>query len=182
MHLTIAQAKDLGIEGGEYMGTIRGDDYLTAEPTSAFDEILKRALGSPRKQKKRMATADRLEIERQGTTELVNQLKIVGIKEEPRSLLHPQGQLRFHPVRRWRFDLAFEKVMLAVELQGFGSHTSEAGLTIDTEKACEAAAAGWTVLPVLYQQVRDGRAHRWIEAVYKRLSNLCGLHDECQTR
>lgn len=153
MHLTPAQAKAIGIEGGVDCGTITLADALAER--SAAD-----------------ALKTRLEMEESGTRDLIEQLKIAGIPE-PRSLLHPNGQVRFHPIRRWRFDLAWEEpIKLAVELQGVGTHSSVKGLTIDSEKACEAAVLGWTVLPVLYKHVRDGRALNWIEAVYRRLAKV----------
>lgn len=116
-------------------------------------------------------TLQRLAKERQGTTELVTMLKLSGIPE-PRWLDHPDGQVKFHPERRWKFDLAWPEINLAVELQGFGTHSSVKGLMADTEKFCEAAVLGWTVLPVLYRQVKDGRAASWIESVYRRLANV----------
>lgn len=116
-------------------------------------------------------TKRRQEKERSGTAELLMHVKLAGLPE-PRSLLHPDGQLKFHPNRRWRFDLSWENAKLAVELQGFGSHSSAKGLVLDTEKACEAAVLGWMVLPMLYKHVRDGRAIRWITAAYSQRYNV----------
>lgn len=165
MHLTSKQAKDMGIEGGLYCGTITAADLLNApsERDALSQEMISAA--------KSAETKKRLQKEKTGTRELLEQLRIAGLPA-PRSMFHEKGQLRFHQTRRWKFDLAWEDVKVAVELQGFGSHTSVTGLTGDSEKACEAAVLGWTVLPVLYKQVRDGRALKWIEAVYKRQENL----------
>lgn len=140
------------------LGPIRFDEIPAAK--EAFAQFAPKVSNS-------LKTKASLEKEKQGTSELLFQLKTAGLPE-PRSLFHPQGQLLFHPIRRWRFDIAWEDAKIAVELQGFGAHSSAKGLVLDTEKACEAAVLGWTVLPVLYKQVRDGRALTWIETVYKR--------------
>jgi len=167
VHLTEKDAKAMGIEGAVDCGTVTLSGFMASRGPRGPDpdkvrEAIKRANAAELKR--------RLEMELQGTTELVTQLKLVGIPE-PRSLLHPDGQLKFHPDRRWRLDLAWEDVKLGVEIQGFGTHSSAKGLLQDTEKACEAAVLGWTVLPLLYRDVRAGRAVNWIEKVYHRLAN-----------
>lgn len=82
-------------------------------------------------------------------------------------------ELRFHPTRRWRFDLAFIDNLLAVEIDGGawptrrggpGRHTRGAGKTADCEKLAHAAALGWRVIPVTPQQVESGQALEWITA------------------
>lgn len=155
------------LEGGVCLGTVSLADL-------GIDD---QEFESPRKRRKRRAEEDRqshsektkqrLELERQGTTELVTQLRLSGIPE-PRSLLHPEGQVRFHPKRRWRFDLAWPDILLAAELQGFG-HSNPKCLGIDCEKACEAAGLGWTLLPMLYKHIRNGKALAWIEQNYRLL-------------
>ena len=60
----------------------------------------------------------------------------------------PQLEYRFHPKRRWRFDLAWPEYHLAVELDGGewlargGRHNTDA----DREKLNHAAVLGWRVL------------------------------------
>lgn len=53
--------------------------------------------------------------------------------------------------RKWRFDLAWPDVRLAVEVHGGefggGRHTSGTGLRQDSEKLRCAQWLGWTVLP-----------------------------------
>jgi hypothetical protein len=162
-HLTAIEAKAIGI-GDDFCGTVSLTDMMAAKGGRA------RSKNHSDETKRRQAK------ERQGTAEFLAQIKYAGLPE-PRSLFHPMKQFKFHPERRWRFDLAWEDVKLAVELQGFGSHTSAKGLIADTEKFCEAAKLGWTVLPMLYKHVRDGRALGWVEAVYDRLSERLYLSD-----
>ncbi len=72
----------------------------------------------------------------------------------------PLREYRFAPPRRWRFDLAWPPRWLAVEVEGgtwsAGRHTRAAGYRADVEKYNAAALAGWTVLRVTADMVRDG--------------------------
>ena len=70
-------------------------------------------------------------------------------------LLWPDGpeivtEHRFHPVRRWRFDLAIPSHRIAIEVEGGiwtrGRHTRGSGYLADLEKYNEATALGWAVL------------------------------------
>ena len=74
---------------------------------------------------------------------------------------------RFHPTRRWRFDLAWPDKKVAVEVDGgafiSGRHARGAGIRSDCEKFSEAAAMGWRVLRVLPEHVESGQALGWIE-------------------
>lgn len=80
----------------------------------------------------------------------------------------PTREHRFHPERRWRFDLAWPALRVAVEVDGGawvgGRHTSGAGFEADCEKLSVAAANGWRVLRVTPRHVNDGRALTWILA------------------
>ena len=47
----------------------------------------------------------------------------------------------------WRFDFAFEDILLAIEIQGYGAgHASYMGLSTDYEKHNAAVNLGWTML------------------------------------
>ncbi|MGO8683984.1 MAG: endonuclease domain-containing protein [Thermoleophilia bacterium] len=74
----------------------------------------------------------------------------------------PRREFRFHPVRKWRFDLAWPEHMLAVEVDGGtwsgGRHTTGAGYQRDVEKFNAAGLAGWTVLHFTAADVRSGWA------------------------
>lgn len=95
---------------------------------------------------------------------LAGQLRYAGLPE-------PVREWRFHPTRRWRFDLAWPDLLLAVEVQGGiyrgGGHTSVAGLKRDIEKANAATLLGWRVLMVHGDMVRDGSALSLIEAAIR---------------
>src|SRR5690625_361976 len=59
-------------------------------------------------------------------------------------------ELRFHPIRRWRFDFAIPGHMIAIEKEGGvwtrGRHTRGKGYINDMEKYNNATALGWKVL------------------------------------
>jgi very-short-patch-repair endonuclease len=88
------------------------------------------------------------------------------------------GQVRFHPVREWRFDIAETTHQLAIEVNGgqyqgangkqSARHQTGVGVERDAEKFAEAAILGWTVLAFPTAMVEDGRAvllvMRWFEA------------------
>lgn len=65
-------------------------------------------------------------------------------------LPQPEAEHRFHPVRRWRFDYAWPRHCLALEVEGGvwtrGRHTRPAGFLRDVEKYNAAAVLGWRVL------------------------------------
>ena len=62
----------------------------------------------------------------------------------------PTREYHFHPVRKWRFDIAWPDIKLAVELHGAvfaaGRHTRGAGMRGDCEKMNSAIFLGWSVL------------------------------------
>ena len=74
----------------------------------------------------------------------------------------PTVEFKFHPVRRWRFDLAWPDRKLYVEVDGGtwvgGRHNRGKGYEADCEKLNTAAIAGWRGLRVTTAMVKDGRA------------------------
>src|SRR5688572_430123 len=68
-------------------------------------------------------------------------------------------EYRFHPSRRWRFDLAWPALMVAFECEGGawmggrGRHTTGAGFSADCEKYSVAASMGWCVIRATTQQI-----------------------------
>jgi hypothetical protein len=67
-------------------------------------------------------------------------------------LATPVAEYRFHPERRWRFDLAWPEYRLALEIEGGlwvgGRHNSPQGFFRDLEKYNAAAVLGWRILRV----------------------------------
>ena len=69
-------------------------------------------------------------------------------------LPEPVYEHRFHPRRKWRFDLCFVEAKIAVEIQGGlflaggGRHNRGAALLKEYEKLNEAACLGFRVLYV----------------------------------
>ena len=61
----------------------------------------------------------------------------------------PATEYRFHPVRKWKFDFAWPRVKVAVEIEGGafskGRHTRGKGFEGDCEKYNAALDAGWRV-------------------------------------
>ena len=86
-------------------------------------------------------------------------------------LPRPTPEYRFHPVRKWRFDLAFVPDRIAIEIDGGvfvqGRHSRGAGVESDCEKYAEAMLLGWRVLRVTPRMVKDGRAVTWIQQLLK---------------
>ena len=79
----------------------------------------------------------------------------------------PVLEHRFHPTRRWRFDVAWLDHKLAVEVDGGGfvqgRHSRGTGIEKDAEKFAEAMLLGWRVIRTTPRQVKSGQAVQWIE-------------------
>lgn len=83
-------------------------------------------------------------------------------------LPRPEREYRFHPVRRWRFDLAWPALKLAAEVEGgtfvAGRHSRGAGYRKDCEKYNAAVIdCGWQVVRFDSTLVRDGSALATLE-------------------
>lgn len=74
----------------------------------------------------------------------------------------PSREYVFAKPRRWRFDFAWWRERVAVEVEGgtwiAGRHSTGAGFEADCVKYAEAALAGWMVLRVTPRMIEDGRA------------------------
>ncbi len=81
----------------------------------------------------------------------------------------PQQEYVFAPPRRWRFDFAWPKLKLAVEVEGGeytrGRHFRPAGFRADAEKYFAADLRGWRVLRFTGSQVRSWHAARTISSL-----------------
>jgi very-short-patch-repair endonuclease len=78
-------------------------------------------------------------------------------------------QYRFHPTRKWRFDVAWPERKFAVEVDGGlytrGGHVRGEARERDMERDAEALCLGWRVLRVSSRHVKDLRALQWIERI-----------------
>lgn len=91
----------------------------------------------------------------------------------------PVREKRFHPTRKWRFDLAWEagtprvpgEVGIAMEIDGVtpegGRHQRIAGYNEDARKINEATLMGWLVFRVTPAMVKSGEAVRILERVFE---------------
>ncbi len=83
----------------------------------------------------------------------------------------PIREHRFAPPRRWRFDLAWPSLRLALEIEGGtwtgGRHVRGKGYERDCEKYNAAGLAGWTVLRATTAMLRDGRALALLQQALK---------------
>ena len=102
---------------------------------------------------------------------LCAQIKLVGLPEPVREHVFAVGE-DGEPVRRWRFDLAYVDLKIAVEVDGGlltgGRHGGQPSAVRDIEKRLAAAVLGWRVLHFRPQQVQSGEALVWIEAALGR--------------
>jgi len=59
-------------------------------------------------------------------------------------------ELKFHPVRKWRFDYAIPSLKIAIEVEGGaftgGRHTRGKGFIADMEKYNTATSMGWRLI------------------------------------
>lgn len=91
-----------------------------------------------------------------------------------RGFTEPFAEAKFLPMRRFKFDLAWFKLKIAVEVEGgifqrrnkgghAGWHQSVERMLSDMEKYNEAALRGWMVLRVTPRQIDNGAAFVLIE-------------------
>jgi hypothetical protein len=89
-------------------------------------------------------------------------------------LPEPVREFKFHPTRKWRFDLCFPEHKLAIEIEGAiwtrGRHTRPKGFLGDIIKYNQATLLGWSLLRFAPQQVRTGEALALIQEWFKGAS------------
>ncbi len=87
-------------------------------------------------------------------------LEAVLLEIETTRGVRPVTEYRFHPIRKWRFDVAFPSVKIAAEIDGgvwtAGRHTRGAGFIKDQEKTNAAALLGWRVFRFTWRDVEKG--------------------------
>lgn len=83
-----------------------------------------------------------------------------------------EGEFKFHPSRKWRFDWAWKDKKVAFEYEGGiftnGAHTRGAHYDSDCEKYSTAAILGWTVIRATPVMWRDGRALQLLRMALNR--------------
>jgi len=86
----------------------------------------------------------------------------------------PQREFIFHKKRKWRFDLAWPDLLIAVEVEGGiwtgGRHVRGEGYEADCEKYNEAQLAGWMVLRFTPGMIKRGQAGGVVEKAIRRAS------------
>lgn len=91
-------------------------------------------------------------------------------------LPRPTTEHFFHPTRQWRFDFAWLKEKVALEVHGAtwagGHHSRGKGQQDDWEKLNEAQLLGWRVFQCSPKQVDSG-------AIFETLKKAV---DQCQAR
>tara|TARA_Y100001938_G_scaffold150636_1_gene242562 strand:- start:2846 stop:3205 length:360 start_codon:yes stop_codon:yes gene_type:complete len=83
----------------------------------------------------------------------------------------PIREYKFHPTRRWRFDLAFIDHKLAIEIEGGvwirGRHTRGSGFISDMDKYNNAVLLSWYMLRFTPNDVKVGKALQTINSFFK---------------
>ena len=74
----------------------------------------------------------------------------------------PVREWKFHPIRKWRFDLSWPERLIAVEVEGGvyiqGRHTRGAGVEADCDKYNAATRIGWKVYRYTAKKIKSGEA------------------------
>jgi len=90
-------------------------------------------------------------------------------------VVEPDQEYVFHPTREWRFDFAWPKPMVAVEMQGGvwsgGAHTRGGGYSKDCEKMNEAVALGWRVFYLTPGMLADDPM-RWVTMIAEAVAEV----------
>lgn len=88
---------------------------------------------------------------------------LAALEESPLAGWDLTTQYRFHPERKWAFDLAFPSQKLAVEVDGENHRRVFKVVRGDYEKLNEAVRLGWRVLH--FQASERRKAKEWAELV-----------------
>jgi very-short-patch-repair endonuclease len=82
-------------------------------------------------------------------------------------IIPPEREYVFAEGRRFRFDFAWPRQRLAVEVDGGlwigGRHVRPAAVEVECEKSALAAINGWRVIHVAARHIQRGEAITWIE-------------------
>lgn len=95
----------------------------------------------------------------------------------------PRREFRFHATRQWRFDFAWERERVAVEMEGGvfigGGHNRGRQYTMDCRKYNEATVAGWRILRYTTADLKE-RPVQMIEEITSLLAE--GRQAEVKTQ
>ena len=83
---------------------------------------------------------------------------LLNLERGDNMLPYPIREYVFASPRRWRFDFAFPRIKLAIEVEGRGRHQSFGGFEKDAEKYNAAVKLGWRVLRYTPAMVMRGDA------------------------
>ena len=90
-----------------------------------------------------------------------------------------QKEYEFSKYRKWRFDYAWEKLKIAVEIDGFGyGHQAQQRIAQNNEKRNAAVEAGWRVL--VFDSRLLGSKQGVEDAVDQTVRLICGLELESE--
>lgn len=137
-------------------GNLQGAEIkcVTNKPRIPLAELVKAATGKPR--------LPRASVDRSLEDAFADQISHLAIP----GLIMYVREFRFCSDRRWRFDLAWPALKIAVEIEGGtwanGRHNRGAGFEEDCVKYNTAESMGWYVLRLTAAQVHDGRGIEWL--------------------
>jgi very-short-patch-repair endonuclease len=98
-----------------------------------------------------------------GAVLLTIQIRALGIPA-------PKHEFRFHPERKWRFDFAWPRKRIALEIDGGvwtgGRHTRGLGFSADLEKLNSATELGWRVYRYTPAMISAGQAIQLLERLF----------------
>lgn len=93
----------------------------------------------------------------------------------------PEREFKFHPSRKWRFDMAWPHQKVAVEIEGVlpggGRHQQIQGFVGDAEKYEAALVLGWCVYRIPGTWIAIGERTIWRPQVMETLKQLLGVYD-----
>jgi hypothetical protein len=82
-----------------------------------------------------------------------------------------RAEYEFHPTRKWRFDYAWIKDKIALEIdggvRGLSGHFSRLGFQSDQVKCLEADILGWRVIHANYGMIINGVAIQLIQGAFR---------------
>jgi very-short-patch-repair endonuclease len=82
----------------------------------------------------------------------------------------PVSEFKFWPQRRFRFDYAWPKEKIAVEIEGGiwtqGRHSRGPGMMSDMEKYNMAAKMGWRVFRFTPKELANAKVHEFMKGVF----------------